>query len=171
MNETKDRITGVSAFNTQTGEDLRVIGSHFVDCTGHGWIGAWANAELDQTPRGRMGMSNMWRWDNAADTTPFPETPWALDLNMADFPYPRDFHGQWFWESGFDKDPLGDAEGIRDWNLRAVYGAFNAMKNRDGAADHSNAVLTWVAFIGGPRESPSSDGRRRLERRGHCQQT
>ena len=49
-----------------------------------------------------------------------PDTPWALDLNMADFPYPRDFHGQWFWESGYDKDPLGDAEGIRDWNLRAV---------------------------------------------------
>ena len=32
-----------------------------------------------------------------------------------------------------------DAEGIRDWNLRAVYGAFNAMKNGDGAADHRTA--------------------------------
>jgi hypothetical protein len=30
------------------------------------------------------------------------------------FPYPRDFHGQWFWESGFDKDAFGDAEDIRD---------------------------------------------------------
>ena len=72
---------------------------------------------------------------------------------MADFPYPRDHHGQWFWESGFDKDPLGDAEGIRDWNLRAVYGAFNAMKNGDGADKHANAILSWVAAIGGPRES------------------
>ncbi|MEM9366526.1 MAG: FAD-dependent oxidoreductase [Planctomycetota bacterium] len=153
MNETQDRVTSVSAFNTRTGEDLRVIGNLFVDCTGHGWIGAWAKAELDQTPLGRMGMSNMWRWDNAEGAASFPETPWALDLNMPDFPYPRDFHGQWFWESGFDKDPLGDAEGIRDWNLRAVYGAFNAMKNRDGAEDHLNAVLTWVAFVGGPRES------------------
>ena len=34
-----------------------------------------------------------------------------------------------------------------------MFGAFNAMKNRDGAADHKNAILTWVAFIGGPRES------------------
>ncbi len=42
---------------------------------------------------------------------------------------------------------------IRDWNLRAVYGAFNAMKNRDGADKHQTAILTWVAFIGGPRES------------------
>ncbi len=27
------------------------------------------------------------------------------------------------------------------------------MKNRDGAAEHQTAVLTWVAFVGGPRES------------------
>jgi hypothetical protein len=100
-----------------------------------------------------MGMSNMWAWANDKKEISYPKTPWALDLNMADFPYPRDFHGQWFWESGFDKDALGDAEGIRDWNLRAVFGAFNAMKNRDGAEKHKNAILTWVAYVGGPRES------------------
>ncbi|TWT97531.1 soluble pyridine nucleotide transhydrogenase [Neorhodopirellula pilleata] len=146
-------ITGVRLLNTMTGEDLRVVGDRFVDCTGHGWIGAWAGADLDMTSEGRMGMSNMWRWDETDAPQTFPDTPWALDLNMADFPYPRDHHGQWFWESGFDKDPLGGAEAIRDWNLRAVYGAFNAMKNRDGADDHKNATLTWVAFVGGPRES------------------
>ena len=27
------------------------------------------------------------------------------------------------------------------------------MKNRDGADEHKNAKLTWVAYIGGPRES------------------
>jgi len=37
--------------------------------------------------------------------------------------------------------------------LRAVYGAFNAMKNRDGADKHKTAFLTWIAYIGGPRES------------------
>ena len=40
------------------------------------------------TPKGRMGMSNMWAWDERDETTTFPETPWALDLNMKDFPYP-----------------------------------------------------------------------------------
>ncbi len=148
-----ERLTAVKAFDTRSGADLRVGGDRFVDCTGHGWIGQWAGADLDLTPTGRMGMSNMWAWDEAEATTSFPQTPWALDLTMDDFPYPRDHHGQWFWESGFDKDAINDAEGIRDWNLRAVYGAFNAMKNRDGAADHKNAVLTWVAFVGGPRES------------------
>ncbi len=147
------RLSGVHAFDTRTSARRVFEGSWFADCTGHGTIGALAGADTVIEPKGRMGMSNMWRWDNMDEPVDFPETPWALDLEMKDFPYPRDFHGQWFWESGFDKDPLGDAEGIRDWNLRAVYGAFNAMKNRDGANDHPNAQLTWLAYIGGPRES------------------
>jgi FAD dependent oxidoreductase/Glucose inhibited division protein A len=146
-------ITAVHALDTKTGGVVKIIGNYFADCTGHGWIGAWAEAEHDMTPEGRMGMSNMWAWDELDKPAKFPETPWALDLTMDDFPYPRDHHGQWFWESGFDKDAIGDAEGIRDWNLRAVFGAFNAMKNRDGADQHQTAVLTWVAFVGGPRES------------------
>ena len=147
------KIKSVIAFDTRTGAEVEILGNLFSDCTGHAWIGKWAKAELEMTPAGRMGMSNMWAWDETEKPTSFPETPWALDLTMADFPYPRDHHGQWFWESGYDKDPLGDAEGIRDWNLRAVYGAFNAMKNRDGADKHQGAFLTWVAYVGGPRES------------------
>ena len=147
------RIDSVLAFDTRTSEIKQFRGRNFVDCTGHGTLGALAGADSDMSPDGRMGMSNMWRWDELDQPVAFPRTPWALDLTMQDFPYPRDHHGQWFWESGFDKDPLGDAEGIRDWNLRAVYGAFNAMKNRGGADQHRNAVLTWVAYIGGPRES------------------
>ncbi|MFK7734922.1 MAG: FAD-dependent oxidoreductase, partial [Pirellulaceae bacterium] len=109
--------------------------------------------DWEMTPKGRMGMSNMWAWDEGEDFVEFPETPWALDLEMKDFPYPRDHHGQWFWEGGFDKDAIAEAESIRDWNFRAVYGAFNAMKNRDGAKEHRTAFLTWLAYIGGPRES------------------
>lgn len=148
-----NRIAAVHAFDTRTSQRRRFAGRLFSDCTGHGTIGYLADAAWDMTDKGRMGMSNMWRWDEVEQPTEFPETPWALDLNMKDFPYPRDHHGQWFWESGFDKNPIDGAEAIRDWNLRAVYGAFNAMKNRDGRDKHRNAVLTWVAFIGGPRES------------------
>lgn len=146
-------IESVTAFDTRTSQVRRFEGTFFCDATGHGSIGALAGALYDQTDKGRMGMSNMWRWDDAEQKTTFPETPWALDLTMKDFPYPRDHHGQWFWESGFDKDPIHGAESIRDWNLRAVYGAFNAMKNGDGASKHPNAELTWLAYIGGPRES------------------
>ncbi len=152
--EMKDgEIASVTAFDTRTSQVRKFEGTLFCDATGHGSIGALAGALYDQTDKGRMGMSNMWRWDEADEETTFPETPWALDLTMKDFPYPRDHHGQWFWESGFDKDPIHGAEAIRDWNLRAVYGAFNAMKNREGASKHKNAELTWLAYIGGPRES------------------
>jgi hypothetical protein len=147
------RITSVSCLDTKTSRELVFTGTFFCDATGHATIGHLAGAETLMEPKGRMGMSNMWTWAEEVAPQSFPETPWALPLTMADFPYPRNFHAEWFWESGYDKDPLGDAEGIRDWNLRAVYGAWNAMKNGDGAAKHPNAVLTWVAFVGGPRES------------------
>ena len=147
------RIAAVYAFDTRTSEHKRFTSRLFLDATGHGTIGFLAGADWDMTPKGRMGMSNMWAWAEGEKPVAFPQTPWALDLNMQDFPYPRDHHGQWFWEGGFDKDPIKDAEAIRDWNLRAVYGAFNAMKNRDGADKHATAYLTWIAYIGGPRES------------------
>jgi len=152
--ESRDgRIVAVVATNTRTGERVRFTGRLFADCTGHGTIGFLAGADWEMTPAQRMGMSNMWAWEELDEPVEFPETPWALDLDMQDFPYPREHHGQWFWESGFDKDPIAEAEAIRDWNLRAVYGAFNAMKNRDGRPQHRNARLAWVAYIGGPRES------------------
>ncbi|MGC1272259.1 MAG: FAD-dependent oxidoreductase [Planctomycetaceae bacterium] len=147
------KIDAVEAFDVRTSRRLRFEGRLFADCTGHGTIGYLAEADWDMTPEGRMGMSNMWRWEDAESPQSFPETPWALDLTMKDFPYPKRNHAEWFWESGFDQDPIKDAEAIRDWNLRAAYGAFNAMKNRDGAAGHKNAELVWLAYIGGPRES------------------
>ncbi len=146
-------IDAVWAIDTRTSQQRRFAGRLFADCTGHGTLGYLAGASWDMTPKARMGMSNMWAWDEGTQPTTFPQSPWALDLTMKDFPYPRDHHGQWFWEGGFDKDPIREAELIRDWNLRAVYGAFNAMKNRDGADKHKTASLTWIAYIGGPRES------------------
>ena len=146
-------IEAIYAFDTRTSEHKKFSGRLYVDATGHATIGYLAGADWDMKDEGRMGMSNMWAWDEGDKEVSYPDTTWALDLTMKDFPYPRDHHGQWFWESGFSKDALADAEGIRDWNFRAVYGAFNAMKNRDGADKHKTAFLTWMAYIGGPRES------------------
>ncbi len=147
------RIIAVEAFDTRTSRRKRFRARNFADCTGHGSLGYWAGAEWEMTEKGHMGMSNMWVWEETDREIEFPATPWALDLTMKDFPYPRRFRGEWFWESGFDKDPILEAEAIRDWNLRAVYGAFNAMKNRDGRQQHRRARLVWIAYIGGPRES------------------
>ncbi|VAX42339.1 FIG00406056: hypothetical protein [hydrothermal vent metagenome] len=149
----KGKLISVTAMETRTNARRRFQGKYFCDATGHGVVGHLARAKFEMLAKGRMGMSNLWVWKNNKQPVSFPTVPWALQMEMKDFPYPHDFHGEWYWESGFDKDPIKDAEGIRDWNLRAVFGAFNAMKNGDGADKHKNAELAWVAYIGGPRES------------------
>lgn len=149
----EQRIVAVVALDTRTGAASRFEGALFADCTGHGSVGFLAGADHTVQAKGHLGMSNMWRWKNADTAQFFPDTPWALDLRMKDFPYPAKQAGEWFWESGFDQHPIEELEAIRDWNLRAVFGAFNAMKNRDGQAQHSQAVLEWVAYVGGTRES------------------
>jgi len=92
---------------------------------------------------------------------PFPRLPWAIDLADKPFPgrknldghptkRPLDELGGWFWESGFDKDQIADVERIRDNNMRAMYGAWDTLKNVDGL--FPNHRLGWSAFIAGKRE-------------------
>jgi hypothetical protein len=92
---------------------------------------------------------------------PFPRCPWAIDLSNKPFPgRPVDKAstkpdlsklGAWYWESGFDKDPIADVERIRDLNLRAMYGAWDTLKNVDKL--YPNYRIGWAAFIAGKRES------------------
>ncbi len=160
--ETKNgKIASVTSLDTRTGKEKKFRGKFFVDCTGHGNLAHLAGAKYEIELKDLLGMSNMWVWSQADAPQSFPQTPWALDLTMDDFPYPKKGRadmadkgkGEWFWESGFNKHPINDLEQIRDWNLRAVFGAFNAMKNRDGKAEHVKAKLDWVAYVGGTRES------------------
>jgi hypothetical protein len=93
---------------------------------------------------------------------PFPRCPWALDLKDKPFPGRKgvktfgkeglaSFANMWYWESGFNKDQINDIELIRDHNLRAMYGAWDVLKNVDGM--YPTHRLGWVAFIAGKRES------------------
>ncbi len=152
--EKKDnKIQSVVALDIKSGEQRRFAGKLFCDATGHAFVGALAGADATLRETEHLGMSNMWRWQQSGAPAPFPAVPWALPLGLDDFPYPQRFHAQWFWESGFNKHPILGLEDMRDWNFRAIYGAWNAMKNGEGKAEHTNAKLEWVAYIGGPRES------------------
>ncbi len=93
---------------------------------------------------------------------PFPRCPWAVVLRDKDFPGRRQSAAQWskpglsslgawFWESGFDRDPIDEVERVRDLNLRAMYGAWDTLKNIDGL--YPNHKLAWAAYIAGKRES------------------
>lgn len=162
------RILSVSALEVRTSRERQFRGKLFCDCTGHGTVGALAGAKHHMEPSGRMGMSNMWYWQNLNEVQKWPETPWALSLTLDDFPKTvksaatlegKPFmKGEWFWESGFNKHPIEDLELIRDWNLRAVYGAFTTLKTGPEKDQHSNAALLWVAHVGGPRESRLLEG-------------
>lgn len=94
---------------------------------------------------------------------PFPRCPWAVDLSDKPFPGRKRLKGQWgkndplanlggwFWETGFNRDPIADVEWMRDQNFRAMYGAWDALKNVDKL--YPNERLVWAAFIAGKRES------------------
>ena len=159
-----DRIAAVLARDTMTGIRRRFRGRWFVDATGDGCVGFLAGAEFEITRKGHMGRCNLWYLEDTGAPCPFPRCPWALDLS--DMPFPGRNKawkgpapekkslaalGRWFWESGFDRDPFGEGEYIRDWNFRAMYGAWDALKN----VDHRFPTfrIAWAAYVSGKRES------------------
>jgi len=151
------RIRAVVAQDTSNGLRLRLAGRWFADCTGDGEIGFLAGADYELTPKGHMGPCNLWNVAATPQPAPFPRCPWALDLSAKPFPGRNDDKGGvlslggWYWESGFDHDPIKDREYVRDWNFRAMYGAWDALKNVD--KKYPNHKLNWAAYVAGLRES------------------
>lgn len=158
------RIVAVIAQDTISGQRRRFAGRWFADTTGDGCIGVLAGADHEVTLEGHMGRCNLWNVKDTGRPVTFPRCPWALDLSKKPFPgRDREFPGLsrdrrgiealggWYWESGFDHDPIAKSEYIRDWNFRAAFGAWDALKNVDGR--YPNHKLNWVAHISGKRES------------------
>ena len=162
------KIEAVTALDVKSGRQRTFRGKLFADCTGHGTVGALAGAAFTMQEKGHMGMSNMWYYQQEDTPQAWPETPWALPLENGDFPATIKsksqidgkpfFKAEWFWESGFDQHPINDLELVRDWNLRAAYGAFTALKRGEKAAENANAALKWISHVGGPRESRLLEG-------------
>ncbi|MEM9414913.1 MAG: FAD-dependent oxidoreductase [Planctomycetota bacterium] len=178
VESTGGRVVAVVAQHTRTARWTRIAGRFFADCTGDATVGHLAKADYEFTTEHNMGSTNLWRVMDASQeesvirceckdkealsaafeagdvAQPFPRCPWAIDLS--DKPFPGDDGalwklGGWFWESGFDKNPIEDIERIRDLNFRAMYGAWDAIKNVKGL--YPNHRLGWAAFIAGKRES------------------
>lgn len=151
------RIVAAVAQHTRSGRRLQLRGRWFADCTGDGSLGALARADHEVTLPGRMGKCNLWNVIDTGEPVGFPRCPWALDLSDKPFPgrgsgAPDPLKlGGWYWESGFDHDPFEKNEYLRDWNFRAMYGAWDALKNVDKALP--NHKLHWAAHVSGKRES------------------
>ena len=165
------QIKAVIAENIASGKRLRFEGRLFADCTGDGCVGYLAGADFEISSNEHMGRSNQWSVVDVGKQTGFPRCPWALDLSDKPFPgrpgwgyrgatdnksktrtdkYINEF-GNWYWESGFSHDPITKGEYIRDWNFRAMYGAWDCVKNVEKA--YPTHDLVWSAFISGMRES------------------
>lgn len=145
------RITAVVAQEITTSRRLRICGTLFADCTGDGAVGFLAGADFQLTAKGHMGNSNLWSVIDTGQPAPFPRCPWAFDLSQKPFPTKLEMLGEWQWESGFNRDPITDAERIRDNNFRAMYGAWDALKNVQKR--YPNHKLGWAVYVAGKRES------------------
>ena len=144
-------ITAVIAQHTATGRKLRFAGKYFADCTGDGCIGFLAGADFEMTLDGHMGRCNLWNVIDTGKPVSFPRCSWAIDLSEKPFPDKELNLGGWYWESGFYHDPFEKSEHIRDLNFRAMYGAWDALKNARGL--YPNHKLNWAAYVSGKRES------------------
>ena len=178
-NAIEGNIKSVICQHVRTSERILIRGRMFLDSTGDGSLGFLVGADFDQTEKGHMGASNLWNikclcededplsseLQAACEEASFPRCPWAVDLTDKPFPGRTDGPieaaadisgnpislGNWFWESGFDRDPIKDMERVRDQNLRAAYGAWDAIKNVEKR--YPAHRLNWVAYIAGKRES------------------
>ena len=90
-------------------------------------MGFLAGADFEMTPRATWGRATCGTCASAriparrhgrGDERPvaFPRCPWALDLSDKPFPgrgktKPDPLQlGGWYWESGFDRDPIAEME-------------------------------------------------------------
>ena len=162
------KIAAVIAGNTRTSRRLRFKAPLFVDCTGDGTIGFLAGADfrMGRESRSRtgeslapqkadkmtMGMSVQWYSVEVEEPTTFPDCPWAVQFTQESCQ--PVFRGDWDWETGMNRNQITEAEFIRDYGLRVIYGNWAFMKNHSGQkAKYANRQLQWVAYIGGKRES------------------
>ena len=156
------RIISAVAWDYRNAKRRAIGGRLFADCTGDAVLGALAGADYEVTTNGHMGMTSFWYVEDTGKKQTFPSCPWAIDLKDTDFPGRagvKDTYGGtderslgcWFWESGMEYDPIEKMEYARDTNFRAMYGAVDALKNRDGT--YENHRIGFSAYIAGKRES------------------
>lgn len=163
-----NQIVAVIGKDINTGQESIFEGRLFSDCTGDANLGYLAGADYrvgresrdetgeksapDKADKMVMGTSVQWYSDELAEPSLFPETPWAIQFTEKT--RQKITRGDWQWETGLHSDQINDIEKIRDHALRAVYGNWSFLKNKSIVKDnYTNKRLSWVAYIGGKRES------------------
>lgn len=163
-----DQIHSVTARDAMTGEEYEYEGRFFSDCTGDGNLGYLAEADYkmgrelrsefneDMAPEVNdsltLGATVKWQARQADAFSLFPELPWAVPFSERTCQKVMGF--VWYWETGFYKNQITDAEQIRDYWLRVIYGNWSYLKNKASfKSEYAKAVLHDVSYILGKRES------------------
>ena len=156
------RIKAVNCYDYVNEKLYHIEADLFCDSSGDGNLAAMAGADYEITTNGHMGMSNLWHVEKTGNNVEFPRCPWAIDLSKKNFPgrgdtidiygKKREFSmGCWFWEAGMTEHPIEKMEYARDVNFRAMYGAWDTVRNVDH--DYEGYELTFSSPIAGKRES------------------
>ncbi|MBO4476404.1 MAG: FAD-dependent oxidoreductase [Bacteroidales bacterium] len=163
-----NRIVSAVAKHIETSEELEFCSPLFADCSGDGNLGYLAGAEYrvgremradtretlapDRPDNMVLGASTPWGTTLRQEDVPFPVCDWAIQFNEESCE--KVTSGSNWWESGFWHDQVAEAEYIRDYLFRAIYGNWSFLKNQSAdKADYSKLELTRLSFIAGKRES------------------
>lgn len=163
-----DKIKSVTAKHIETNKETIFYAPVFVDCTGDGNIGFLAGAEYrvgremraesretlapDRPDNIVLGTSLTWWSKKTIQPSPFPECEWAIQFNEESCE--KVTRGSNWWETGFRYDQVNEAEFIRDYLFRAIYGNWAFLKNKSKEkANYANLELESVFYVAGKRES------------------
>ncbi len=164
-----DRIVSVTGRSIISGKEYKFKGKLFADCTGDGNLGFLAGADFrvgreakSETGEPRapvksdqliMGTSVQWNTTRMDKPLAFSSTsPWSVRFDEQTSI--KTTKGDWDWETGAQRDQVREMEVIRDYALRVIYGNWDFLKNKSiQKEEFARHKLTWVAYIGGKRES------------------
>jgi hypothetical protein len=163
-----DRIIEIVGKNIISGKELKFRGKLFADCTGDGNLGFQSGADFREGREAQnetgeaeapvnkdnlvMGTSVQWFASEDDKVSEFPECPWAVQFEEKTCH--KVTRGDWNWETGFNRNQINEIEFIRDYAFRVTYGNWDFLKNRStDKSKFANDRLSWVAYIGGKRES------------------
>ena len=162
------KIAAVITKNVLTGAETRRRAKLFSDCTGDGFVARSMGCEYmygreersrfneamapEKADRLVMGMSVLWYSEDCEAEQKFPEVDFGVKLNEKTCI--NTDHGDWEWETGFNRDMLHESEYIRDYALMVVFANWSFLKNESASKDkYKNKKLSWVSKVGGKRES------------------
>lgn len=162
------QIKSVTAKHIENGKELEFFSPLFVDCSGDGNLGYLAGAEYrvgremrqetretlapDRPDNIVLGATISWKSKVMPAEVSFPGCEWAIQFN--DESCEKVVSGSNWWESGFRYDQVDEAEYIRDYLFRAIYGNWAFLKNDSKfKKEYANRELDMMTYIAGKRES------------------